>query len=276
MENETEALFAIEQAKRQEPFSMDSDHAHDTYEIYYLLSGERNYYIHNWVYELRKGDVIFINKKQLHRTTARGTKLHERVLINFRREFMGSLSGVEEVILPLVSYRCLLLRPEIHEQQQLENILFSMLQEDRRNQPHRIPYLQSLLLQLLIELNRMFSISKKSIAPLNEDRERKVYEVTEYLHAHYAERLSVQELAERFYISSTYLCRLFKRTTGFTLMEYLNAIRIQEAKHLLCDTRLKVTQIAENTGFGSIAHFNRVFKSLTRKSPLQYRKQSGS
>lgn len=100
-----------------------------------------------------------------------------------------------------------------------------------------------------------------------------MYSIIEYLHVHYAERLSLDQLARHFYISSTYLCRIFKQTTGFTLIEYLQDIRVQQARAYLRETSWKVTAIAEETGFDSIAHFGRVFKHFTGYTPLQYRKK---
>lgn len=95
-----EPLFMIEQIKRAGAFSMDSDHYHDSYEIYYLLAGERNYYINNLVYALRSGDLIFINRNELHRTVAKGTSRHERILINFRHDFVNRLMEQLQLELP--------------------------------------------------------------------------------------------------------------------------------------------------------------------------------
>ncbi|MFD1910480.1 AraC family ligand binding domain-containing protein [Paenibacillus rhizoplanae] len=58
-----EPIFQIEQLRRIGHFNMDTDHFHDFYEIYYLLSGQRHYYIRNGMYALEAGDLVFINKK---------------------------------------------------------------------------------------------------------------------------------------------------------------------------------------------------------------------
>lgn len=61
--------------------------------------------------------------------------------------------------------------------------------------------------------------------------------------------------------------------TGLTFTEYLNYIRVKEAKELLCKSAESITQISEKVGYESITHFGRVFKKLTGVSPLKYRKQ---
>lgn len=269
-----EPLFMIEQIKRAGTFSMDSDHYHDSYEIYYLLAGERNYYINNLVYALRSGDLIFINRNELHRTVAKGTSRHERILINFRHDFLNRLMEQLPLELPFFSGQCLLLRPDAHEQGMIENLLFAMLEEQKAERAQHIPFMQTLLVQLLIGMNRIRERAPDSIVPVNNDKQRKTYEIIEYLQTHYAEKLTITELADTFFISSTYLCRLFKQTTGFTIVEYLNTVRVQEAQRRLRDTNDRVTKIAEETGFDSIAHFGRVFKAIARRSPLQYRKQN--
>nr|WP_150275143.1 AraC family transcriptional regulator [Paenibacillus tepidiphilus] len=264
----------IEQIKRTGTFSMDMDHMHDTYEIYYLLAGERNYYVNNLVYALRKGDLLFINRNELHRTTAKGNVRHERILINFGREFLAGLMASLPLALPFLHEQCLLLRPDDHDQGLIENHLFTMLEEQGAQRTGQTAYLQTLLVQLLIAMNRIRENASEAIAPVHDEKRRKAYEITGYLQAHYTEKLTLGGLADTFYLSSTYLCRLFKQSTGFTIIEYLNTIRVQEAQRRLRETDDKVTAIAEETGFDSIAHFGRVFKAITRRSPLQYRKQN--
>ncbi|WP_347231082.1 AraC family transcriptional regulator [Paenibacillus sp. DMB5] len=273
-EEKQEFLFCVEQVKRAGAFSMDTDHFHETYEIYYLLAGERSYYINNLVYSLRKGDLIFINRNELHRTMAKGAVRHERILINFRREFLqGMLSG-NGLEFPFFNVQCLLLRPDAHEQGTIENLLFAMLKEQQEPRGHQSLYLQTLLIQFLIEMNRIRESAQAAITPANDEKQRKVYEIIEYLQASYGGTVTLEELSERFYLSVPYLCRLFKQTTGFTIIEYLNTIRVQEAQRRLRESSDSVTRIAEDTGFDSIAHFGRVFKAIAKRSPLQYRKQN--
>ncbi len=266
--------FFIEQLKRTGPFSMDIDHVHDGYEIYYLVAGERNYYINNLIYSLRKGDLLFINKNELHRTTVKGKARHERILINFEEVFLQKIGAPAALNFPFMATQCLLLRPDAHEQGIIENILYSMLQEQAEHRTQRNLYLQTLLLQLFIEMGRIQEMQREAIAPENNEKQMKVYEIIDYLQTHYGDKLTLAQLSEEFYISSTYLCRLFKQTTGFTIIEYLNYIRIQKAQLQLRESNAKVTQIAEDTGFDSIAHFGRVFKQIAKRSPLQYRKQN--
>lgn len=124
MEQEPQPPFIIEQIKRAGPFSMDSDHYHDTYEIYYLLAGERSYYINNLIYTLRKGDLIFINKNELHRTTSKGSASHERILINFEESFLQRHWRTSSCIFHLWLHKACFCGPEYMSRGSL-NIFFS-------------------------------------------------------------------------------------------------------------------------------------------------------
>lgn len=269
-----DSLFEVEQIRRTGNFNMDTDHFHDFYEIYYLLSGERHYYIHNRIYALQAGDLVFINKNELHRTTSRNRSPHERILISFDGQFLRPVAGMDMDWMRLFGGESFLLRPTAHEQGELAELFQVMLQEQRDHQLRSSLYLQTLLLQLLIRLERIREAKPSVVNPEQSEGQRRVYDIIEYLDAHYGEKLTLGGIAEHFFISTPYLCRTFKQTTGFTVVEYLNYVRIRETKALLKGTDWKVTRIAREMGFESIAHFGRVFKSVTGRTPLQYRKQN--
>ncbi|AZK45792.1 helix-turn-helix transcriptional regulator [Paenibacillus lentus] len=271
---DTLPFFDVEQIKRTGTFNMDSDHFHESYEIYYLLSGERYYYVNDRIYALQVGDLLFINKNQLHRTTSKGRSTHERILINFDDAFIEPLLELGAGELPLFQGESFLLRPDVQEQGRIVDILHAMLDEQKEAAMGYMPYLQALILQLLILIGRIREAAPEPVLPESSEKQRRVYRILEYLNAHYAERLTLQSIAEHFYISETYLCRIFKQTTGFTVIEYLNYVRIREAQTLLKETEHRITAIADKTGFDSIAHFGRVFKQIVKRSPLQYRKQN--
>ncbi|WP_325175593.1 AraC family ligand binding domain-containing protein [Paenibacillus sonchi] len=111
-----EPFFQVEQLRRSGNFNMDTDHFHDSYEIYYLLSGERHYYIHNRIYALQAGDLVFINKNQLHRTTSRNRSRHERILVNFDDLFLKPAADIVPDLAEMFQGESFLLRPNAHEQ----------------------------------------------------------------------------------------------------------------------------------------------------------------
>jgi AraC-like DNA-binding protein len=89
----------------------------------------------------------------------------------------------------------------------------------------------------------------------------------------YAEPLSLDHLAKQARISKSYLCRIFKQQMGLSIMDYLSERRIQAAMQQLQTTDHKILTIALESGFGTLSHFNRVFKQRIGIAPGAYRRQ---
>ncbi|MGA2603774.1 MAG: helix-turn-helix domain-containing protein [Verrucomicrobiia bacterium] len=83
--------------------------------------------------------------------------------------------------------------------------------------------------------------------------------------------LSVSELAQRLHISPCYFCKLFKKQTGLTFTTYRTQARIDGAKRLLLDPRLRISEVAYESGFESIPYFNRAFRRHVGCSPSEFR-----
>ena len=95
--------------------------------------------------------------------------------------------------------------------------------------------------------------------------------VCDYLNAHYARRITLDELSETFHISRNYLCTLFCETTGMSIVEYLNACRLELGKAYLVNTAYSVRDIAQATGIGDEFYFSRLFKRHAGMSPSAFR-----
>jgi len=109
-------------------------------------------------------------------------------------------------------------------------------------------------------------------APAVKGPENKVIlQMKHYIRDHYNEPLSIKQIADHFHFSSIYLGRLFKEQTGCYFSDYVNEIRINEAKALLRSSTLKPTEIAVRVGYADPNYFFRKFKQLVGISPTQYR-----
>ena len=95
-----------------------------------------------------------------------------------------------------------------------------------------------------------------------------------YINEHYAEKLSLQQVADYLYISTWHLCRVLKKGTNNNFVDILNSIRIEHAKKLLEETSLKVYEISQKVGYSDITYFSKIFRSLTGLAPKQYRERA--
>ena len=85
--------------------------------------------------------------------------------------------------------------------------------------------------------------------------------------------ISLKSLADEFYLTSNYICLLFKKETGETFNTYLTKVRIKKAKELLEDPVLKIYEIAEKVGYSDSDYFTRKFKKLIGMTPSEYRER---
>ena len=94
-----------------------------------------------------------------------------------------------------------------------------------------------------------------------------------YLRVHLNEKISIDSLAQLLYVSPSYLCRLFRKQTNMTVMNYLCAMRINEAKRYLEKTNYGIEEIAFKVGFASPKYFTKKFKELVYMTPSAFRKK---
>lgn len=103
--------------------------------------------------------------------------------------------------------------------------------------------------------------------------ESKLKDVLHYLDEHYTEDISLDSLADRFYISKYYLSREFKKAFGTTIIQYILAKKITNAKELLRYSNASIEDIAGLCGIGDASYFNKVFKKIEGCTASEYRKQ---
>ena len=95
--------------------------------------------------------------------------------------------------------------------------------------------------------------------------------ITDYIHSHYMDDLSMQELAKQMNYSEAYFCKLFKQCFGQNFTSYLTEYRIDTAKKMLEQPTVNVKEIGKAVGYGDANYFAKVFKRITGQSPTEYR-----
>ncbi|MDF2724557.1 MAG: AraC family transcriptional regulator, partial [Paenibacillus sp.] len=103
-----------------------------------------------------------------------------------------------------------------------------------------------------------------------------IREVVAYMREHYAGKITLEHTAKHFYMNKNYLSELFKAETGLNFTRYLNDIRIEQAKSLILQTGLKVTDISERVGFADFRYFSRVFKAYEQLSPSEFKARAAA
>jgi AraC-like DNA-binding protein len=131
---------------------------------------------------------------------------------------------------------------------------------------------RSFFLEFLFYIRTVDGESIHDIPVLRETPDSaKVSEILIHLHTYFAEDVSLGDICDRFAINRTSLNEIFRRNVGQTPIQYLISIRIKFARLLLRDTMLPIKEIAWRSGFRDIVNFNRTFRKVSSRTPLQYR-----
>lgn len=103
-----------------------------------------------------------------------------------------------------------------------------------------------------------------------------IHQSVHYVNTHYAEHISLEDLARRVYLSPSYFGKVFKEETGETFISFLNRVRIERSKELLQRKHVRLADIAQMVGFEEQSYFCRVFKKLVGVTPTHYRESGVS
>lgn len=125
------------------------------------------------------------------------------------------------------------------------------------------------LVAIAIEFAR--GISQKRTLQTSEELKYAVREADAFIKAHYAEDISLTDIARHVCLSSSYLSRIYKRETGMSTVEKMKEVRIKEAVKLLETTNMKIRDIASEVGYSSSRYFLSVFRSIVGVGPTEYR-----
>ena len=230
-------------------------HYHDTYDLYYIESGKREYFVENKFFTAATGDFILIKPGSFHRI---GPGQVVRTLVSFPETFLQQTFSTDAAARLLTCFEKPLITPTEQEQQALRKLL-SELAKAKDELRFSI-----VLAQLLLALDDC------TAQPAYDTQ---ISDLLKYIGRNFSEIQSIDQIANFMNLSKQHLCRLFKNAMGITLVQYINQIRVKNACGLLERSDKSLAEIAQLCGFGSCAYFSTVFKRHTGLSPLQYRQQ---
>lgn len=274
--------------RRSQHYRMDREHAHEEWELYYLLSGERRYFLRDHVVSVHKGDLILVPSGEIHKSLPVKDAAHERISVEFKREYLAPLLSALpqlELLSHFQTGRVLHLgdplRHWIHQE------LFGMLSTAKAGAAGWEDSVRLRLARMLLELVQhdasVVADGRASVgdAMTNETGDRKgggrsaspewLPRLLDDMALRYGEKITLTDAAAHQFLHPSYLSRAFRQATGLTFIQYLTGIRVREARMLLEKTDRTSQDIAESCGFGDVAAFGRVFKQATGLSPGRYR-----
>ncbi len=254
---------------------MFEGHHHHEIEIYFLVSGQRYYYINNQTHLVMPRDLVIIREDLPHRVFSAGYGQFERYIIYIDRKFVSeSLNeAAAQTFFNILDSDTFVYR--LQNPAKIETLYRRMYTEGLANPKNADE--RKLLVALASELLGEVSASLNEYSTTHAKTSyvnKNILQISAFINQNHAEKLSLDLLADKFNLSKYYLCKLFKNSFGYTFSDFLNHVRITEACKLLESGDDSVAKIAKKTGYSDIAYFCRVFKKIMGVSALKYRKSS--
>lgn len=248
-------------------------HHHDFYELYFLMSGDVTYIIESRTYHVMPGDMLLISPRELHQICIDPEMAaYERYTLWVDPQVMTQLSTELTDLC-----RCFdprrpdfgnLLRLSSEDRSHVRGLLDALYRESHSKEYGSDLLRQSLLIQLLVYANRLIARANSHLEETSRSN-RAVSQVIDYVNLHYSEPLSLDMLAERFYVSKYHLSHEFNRQMGTSVYRYIQKKRLMIARQLLAQGK-KPNEVYSACGFGDYAGFYRAFKAEYGAAPREY------
>lgn len=242
-------------------------HVHNTYEIYFFLQGDVNYFVEQSSYKLQKGNLLIFNNQEIHKAVSLSDAPYERVVIHFDSQIIKPLCTEKTDLLKCfhnhqIGNNNIILLDETMTNHFLSTAL--QLINNLENDAYGSDVLPlTYLVQLLVMINHLFHNTKQTMTSILSP---KILPILQYIDTHLAENLSLDSLSKVVSLDKYYLSHLFKQNTGSTIYQYILAKRIALSKQLLVQGK-SVTQVCELSGFNDYSNFIRTFRKSCGTSP---------
>ncbi|MPZ28021.1 MAG: helix-turn-helix domain-containing protein [Micromonosporaceae bacterium] len=246
-------------------------HYHPELELALITEGSGTRIVGDSVESYRPGDLTLIGAELPHTyLAAPGGGEHEAIVVQFRRDFLGSqlLTHPEFAGLARLldrAARGLWFEPE----PRLAARLWALATAPP---PERTLELLGLLVRLAGDQSARVLATAPGAPRLSGPARRRIEAVCSYLQAAYPQPVRLADVAAVAHLTPAALSRFFRRALGRTLTDYLTELRIAEACRLLTGTELPIATIAARSGYPNLANFHRRFRALKGTSPRAYRR----
>jgi len=243
-------------------------HFHDFHKMILFLSGHAAYCVEGKHYNLLPGDIVLVPQGCIHRPEIEEKLPYERIVLYLSPEYLSRLSSsdcdLQQCFRQAQEQYRYVLRPK--DRFDTYARLFAALEQAVEDQEFGAELLRSSIFsQLLIAVNRD-SMQGKLLYLEAAGCDEKIVAILQYLNVHLSQPISIDSLAQQFYLSKYHMMRRFRNETGFTIHNYLTEKRLQLAKQ-----ELSAGQPAQNVcihcGFQDYSAFSRAFKKRYGISP---------
>lgn len=242
-------------------------HWHGHLEIIFIQKGKMAAYINGRKYMLKENDMLVVGSRELHSTRTWGET--DYLLLQIPTDYLSRVLNQ----VPLIQFQEYF--PSITmntSQSRLYHCLLAMAETYREKEDGYLLHFSSVVYEFLYLLYKNHSYR---ISPQTKKRENHNFEridiIIAYVKTHYKEEISLNHMAQLINVSPEYFCRLFKKHTGQTFFEYVNAVRLIHFHQELLTTDYSINELMERSGITNYKVFIRTFKETYGTTPGKLR-----
>ncbi len=251
--------------------NMSRSHAHNTFELYFLIEGNRRLLLKNNFYQIKKGDILLIAPGVMHKTLNEAPPEYTRLVINFPPSLLENAISKLKLAEKIGSKDAIIVtNPNVYNSTANDISLFEKIIREKGADSADFEFLTTAFIYRLLYV----LVSGENVLPdtkISEKNSDRISMILDYINRNYTRQITLTELSSKFFLSEFYLCRSFKKATGRTVVEYINYLRLEKAKLELVESDKPIGEIAKMCGFKSAAHFNHIFKEYEIYPPSRYR-----
>lgn len=251
-------------------------HAHPTYEIYYLESGNVTYTVAGKVYKVNPGDVVIMNAYVLHSVDIEPTADYHRYVLEFKIDSIPVLNGINPIARFFNTSEFINVIPkELVEKSKILDILKKMESEYDSEDEYCNHILTSNITLCVVEIAKLIDLEQnlgyKYIKHSDKNSEI-VNRVIQYINSNIKEDLSVVEIAQEVGFSKSYLQHIFKEVVGTPISQYILIQKMQTANFLLQNGK-SLKQVSDELGYKYYPTFHATYKKFFGYSPKSQKKK---
>lgn len=239
-------------------------HAHDTCELYFFINGDADYFVEGNVYSLQKNDILIMRQGETHCLKTKAICDYERLTVHFS-PLAISENFSNELLRPFYSRplgRLNLYRSEDFENDYYLTFINAIKKsiDEKKDNAHIIAYLMALLVEICDAYDKKYKSEKE---PLHKST---AMNIVDYINRHIFEELTLEKIAERFFMSSSQANRIFRKSVGSSIWEYVIIKRLMAAKEMI-ENGEGAKAASEKCGFSDYSAFYRAYRKKFGTSP---------
>jgi len=258
-------------------------HYHQEYELSFITEGSGRRIVGDSIEEFNPGDLIFIGPRIPHvwfsedkLPVQRSGRTLESVYLLFNQDILP------EKLIDLPEFANARKALSLSERgiritgDTLNAVSRIMLQLPYQSPIKRLTMFYEILDVIGSGPSFSFLASEDYMKSRFETSNKRIKRIHEFLMKNYQDRIDLQEVADVAHMAPASVCRFFKQSTGLTIFEYLNKIKIEYSCQLLLNTDLNILDISCDCGFNNLSHFNKQFRKFIGTTPTQFRQVRNS